>query len=80
MRTITVAQLRQNPTEAINAAQSGEPFFVTKHGRVVARLMPPERDPWVKFEDVRDLFTYRDDVWAAEIEAERNADRIDPTV
>ena len=82
MCSITVAQLRQNPTAALNAAADGIPSEVTKHGRVVARLVPPEGDEWVPAEQVRDLFarpvTEADRAWAAEVEAERDRDRIDP--
>ncbi|WP_291280248.1 type II toxin-antitoxin system Phd/YefM family antitoxin [Galactobacter sp.] len=40
METISVAQLRQNPTAALDAVQQGESFTVTKHQRPIARLVP----------------------------------------
>lgn len=35
-----MAQLRQNPTPALDAVQQGESFTVTKHQRPIARLVP----------------------------------------
>ncbi len=47
MKTITVAELRQNPTAALEEVERGETYVVTKHRRPVARLVPPidENDP-----------------------------------
>ncbi|MET9327809.1 type II toxin-antitoxin system Phd/YefM family antitoxin [Tsukamurella sp. NPDC003166] len=42
MKTITVAELRQNPTAALADVENGETYEVTRHRRVVARLVPPE--------------------------------------
>lgn len=41
MKTITVAELRQNPTEALTEVSQGETFVVTRHRREIARLVPP---------------------------------------
>lgn len=41
MKSITVAELRQNPTEALKDVESGETYVVTRHRREVARLVPP---------------------------------------
>lgn len=41
MKSITVAELRQNPTEALRDVESGETYVVTRHRREVARLVPP---------------------------------------
>lgn len=40
-KSITVGQLRQNPTDALNEVSAGEDYDVTKHGQVVARLVAP---------------------------------------
>ncbi|WOF23223.1 type II toxin-antitoxin system Phd/YefM family antitoxin [Microbacterium betulae] len=40
MRTITVAELRQNPTEALTQVEGGETYVVTRHRHPVARLVP----------------------------------------
>lgn len=42
MRTITVAELRQNPTSALNEVADGGTLVVTKHRRPVAKLIPPD--------------------------------------
>ncbi|BEH03204.1 hypothetical protein SDC9_204854 [bioreactor metagenome] len=44
MKTITVAELRQNPTEALNGVEAGETYLVTKHRRPVAKLVPYEAE------------------------------------
>jgi prevent-host-death family protein len=44
MKTITVAELRQNPTAALADVEAGESYIVTRHRRPVARLVPPDAD------------------------------------
>lgn len=41
MKTITVAELRQNPTAALAAVEAGETYRITRHGREVGRIVPP---------------------------------------
>lgn len=43
MKTITVAQLRQNPTAALEDVERGETYVVTRHRREIGRLVPPVR-------------------------------------
>lgn len=45
MKTITVAELRQNPTAALVAVESGETYLVTRHRRGIARLVPVDDEP-----------------------------------
>lgn len=40
MRTITVADLRQNPTGALREVEAGETYVVTRHRHPVAKLVP----------------------------------------
>ena len=40
MKTISVAELRQNPTEALAAVEAGETYLVTKHRHPIAQLIP----------------------------------------
>jgi prevent-host-death family protein len=47
MKTITVAELRQNPTEALAEVEAGETYVVTRHRRPIARLVPVDRSPLV---------------------------------
>lgn len=39
-RTISVGELRQNPTEALNAVLDGATVVVTRHSRPIADLVP----------------------------------------
>ncbi|MEG9492622.1 MULTISPECIES: type II toxin-antitoxin system Phd/YefM family antitoxin [Microbacterium] len=41
MKSITVGQLRQNPTEALAAVGAGETYRITRHNREVGRIVPP---------------------------------------
>jgi len=47
MKTITVAELRQNPTAALDDVEDGETYEVTRHRRVIARLVPVEPEELV---------------------------------
>ncbi len=40
MKTITVGQLRQNPTSMLAAVEAGEIYQVTRHSREIARIVP----------------------------------------
>lgn len=61
MKTISVAELRQNPTNALDSAAKGEIYVITKHRQPLAQLGPlsdvtlpvvPARNPGpVTFED-----------------------------
>ncbi|QAY59413.1 type II toxin-antitoxin system Phd/YefM family antitoxin [Microbacterium protaetiae] len=41
MKTITVGQLRQNPTEMLADVESGATYRITRHDREVGRVVPP---------------------------------------
>ncbi|MGC4173745.1 type II toxin-antitoxin system Phd/YefM family antitoxin [Demequina sp.] len=45
MRSISVGELRQNPTEALAAVEAGESVVVTRHRRPIAKLVPVDRTP-----------------------------------
>jgi prevent-host-death family protein len=45
MKTITVGQLRQNPTPMLDDVEAGEVYRITRHHREIARIVP--RDPSV---------------------------------
>lgn len=47
VKTITVAELRQNPTAALADVEAGETYIVTRHRRPVARLVPVDAEPLV---------------------------------
>jgi len=40
VKTITVGQLRQNPTRMLDEVAAGESYTVTRHGHPVARIEP----------------------------------------
>ena len=40
MKTITVGQLRQNPTTMLAEVEAGEVYRVTRHNREIARIVP----------------------------------------
>jgi prevent-host-death family protein len=47
MRSVSVGELRQNPTDALAAVEAGESVVVTRHRRPIARLVPVDRSPLV---------------------------------
>lgn len=42
MKSITVGELRQNPTRMLDEVAAGETYRITRHGREVGRILPPE--------------------------------------
>ncbi|MDP9806848.1 prevent-host-death family protein [Trueperella bonasi] len=40
MDTLSLAELRQNPTHALNAVEDGRTFIITRHKRPIAKLVP----------------------------------------
>lgn len=40
MKTITVAQLRQNPTDMLAEVEAGETYTVTRHNHAIAQIVP----------------------------------------
>lgn len=44
MRHVPIAEFKNRLSEIVAAAQGGEAFVITRHGREVARLTPPEHD------------------------------------
>ncbi|GAA1892459.1 type II toxin-antitoxin system Phd/YefM family antitoxin [Lapillicoccus jejuensis] len=47
MKTISVGELRQNPTAMLADVAAGETYAVTRHHREVARVVPASSSPWV---------------------------------
>ncbi len=45
MKTITVGQLRQNPTQMLADVEAGETYRVTRHNREIGRIMPAPSGP-----------------------------------
>lgn len=42
MKTITVGELRQNPTAMLADVEDGETYVITRHGQEVGRIVPPD--------------------------------------
>lgn len=82
MKTISVGELRQNPTAALDAVEHGETFVVTRHRREIARLVPPSRSAGATPEEFYRMLraTPLDGSWAAEVARDRIDfdDRPDP--
>lgn len=58
-------ELRQNASELVKQAESGETITVTVNGREVAELGPVRRDQWRTWGDVAAIFDGPvDDDWA----------------
>jgi len=76
MKTISVGQLRQNPTAALDALERGEEFEITRHRKVIGRLVPANPIRFVTGEEF--MATLRatplpDDSWSDELRADRAA-------
>ncbi len=51
-KTISVGQLRQNPTQMIRDVRAGETYVLTDRGIPVADIAPHREFRWVRGEDV----------------------------
>ncbi|WP_424936390.1 MULTISPECIES: type II toxin-antitoxin system Phd/YefM family antitoxin [Bacteria] len=73
MKTISVGELRQNPTRALDEVERGETYVVTRHRREIGRLVPPLRDPGASPDEFLSLLraTPLDGSWARELRDER---------
>lgn len=71
--SITVGQLRQNPTQMLADVQDGERYVVTSHGRPIADVVPHVESGWVPVDRVARLLERSgDDDWARELQADRD--------
>ncbi len=79
MQTISVAELRQNPSEVIEATSRGQTFVVTRYRREVARLVPPLRHQGVTPDQFADLLAANpvDQGWEQELAQARQEDEAD---
>jgi antitoxin (DNA-binding transcriptional repressor) of toxin-antitoxin stability system len=73
MKTISVGELRQNPTAALDAVEHGETFVVTRHRREIAVLSPVHRRNAATPADYLAMIaaTPVDASWAEEVRADR---------
>lgn len=76
MNTVSIAELRQNPTPVLDAVEHGETYVVTRYRKEIARIVPPQvRRPVTAAAAmaVYDVAPLTDDSWAQEIAADRAA-------
>lgn len=74
MKTISVGELRQNPTRALGEVEHGESYSVTRHNQEIARLVPPCQPSSATPDQamaVYDLAPLPDDSWERELEEDR---------
>ncbi|MGB4777101.1 type II toxin-antitoxin system Phd/YefM family antitoxin [Microbacterium sp.] len=45
MNTITVGQLRQNPTQMLADVEAGATYTITRHNQEIARVVPVQQIP-----------------------------------
>lgn len=43
MRTVSLAEAKTHLSELLNSVEAGEEIVITRHGRAVARVSPPEK-------------------------------------
>jgi len=79
-RSITVGQLRQNPTQMLNEVQEGEIYTITSHGHPIADVVPHDGSGWVSADRARALLAIPGDRrWADELADQRaDSDLPDP--
>ncbi|WP_206074424.1 type II toxin-antitoxin system Phd/YefM family antitoxin [Antribacter gilvus] len=77
MNTVTVAELRQNPTPVLEAVEHGETFVVTRYRKEIARLVPPARRRRVTAAEAMSVYErapLSDRSWSEEVARERAAE------
>lgn len=74
-RTISIGELRKNPTQMLRDVKAGATYTITDHGEPVAEVTPRRHDTWTRSEDVDALLRElgADDEWLDEISDERAA-------
>lgn len=79
-RTISVGELRQNPTAALDAVAEGESFVVTRHRKPIAELRPIRSPRGVSPADFAAVMSrHRVDIgWSAELAEDRESESDDP--
>jgi len=81
MKTISIGELRQNPTRMLREVRAGATYAITDHGEPVAEIAATRGVRWVHGTEIdavlRELGA--DDAWARELAETRAAeDVLDP--
>lgn len=80
-KSISIGELRQNPTRMLREVKAGATYTITDHGEPVAEITARRQPRWVPSEEVDFLLRElgADDAWTREIAADRAAvDITDP--
>ena len=78
MTSITIAELRQNPSPALDAVEHGQTMSVTRYRKPIAYLVPAARPAVSGADAMRALaITPVDSEWATQLEDQRDADETD---
>jgi prevent-host-death family protein len=75
MRTISVGELRQNPTRMLREVREGAVYVVTDHGEPIAEVSPRREPRWTPLSELGALLRElgADEAWRAELEEDRAA-------
>lgn len=78
MNTISIGELRQNPTRVLREVKAGETYTITDHGEPVAEITPRRASAWVPSGRVGALLEElgADEAWEREIAASRETTEI----
>lgn len=80
-KTISIGELRQNPTGMLREVRAGATYTVTDHGEPIAEIASRRQPRWVPGDEIDSLLRElgADEAWAREIAIERAAvDVVDP--
>jgi antitoxin (DNA-binding transcriptional repressor) of toxin-antitoxin stability system len=80
-KTISVGELRQNPTRMLREVKAGATYTITDHGEPIAEIRARRQPRWVPGDEIGSLLRElgADEAWAREIATERAAfDVVDP--
>jgi len=53
--TISVKEARKNFAKILKSAEQGEEIVITKNGKAIARIVPPEKRQILDLEDLREF-------------------------
>ncbi len=80
-KTISIGELRQNPTRMLREVKAGATYTITDHGEPIAEVAFRRQPNWVPAAEINSLLCElgADEAWAQEIATERaNVDVVDP--
>lgn len=73
-KTISIGQLRQNPTAMIREVRAGATYTLTDHGEPVADIVPHRGRRWLSGREASEILSAigPDPEWADEIDKHRH--------